>query len=276
MKEKNHSTMLKIFANQLTSNNLSRTTLRFSLIALLTFSQASFAADKPLNRKMHVSTQTVQKKASAIKKASLKEIFSKKIFISKDVFKGKKEDKNAGSINPKVLELALKAHSKAHSLGLAKKQLITIIDYSLPSTKPRLWVFDPVEHKVIFHTHVAHGSGSGDNHARYFSDIPGSLQSSLGVFVTGKTYHGKHGLSLNLHGLEKGINGNAEKRRIVVHAADYVNPFVIEKKGRLGRSWGCPALDNKIAKPIIHTIKEGSLIFAYYPDDKWLKKSQFL
>jgi len=180
-----------------------------------------------------------------------------------------------GGINPQVLQLALKAQNKAQSMGLSQKTLMTIIDYSLPSTQPRLWVVDMARRKVIYHTHVAHGSGSGGNEAQRFSDIPGSYQSSLGVFLTGKTYQGKHGLSLILHGLEKGINGNAAQRRIVIHAADYVNENVIQQKGRLGRSWGCPALSNKIALPIIHAIKEGTLLFAYYPDDKWLKRSLF-
>ncbi|MBS0286247.1 MAG: murein L,D-transpeptidase catalytic domain family protein [Proteobacteria bacterium] len=179
-------------------------------------------------------------------------------------------------INPHVLQLALKAHQKANKLGLANKSLMTIIDYSLPSTKRRMWVVDMSKQKVIYHTLVAHGSGSGDNHAKRFSDIPGSLQSSLGVFVTGKTYQGKHGLSLTLHGLEQGINGNAERRRIVVHGAHYVNEGTAKNLGRLGRSWGCPALDTRLASPIINTIKEGSLVFAYYPDDKWLKRSKFL
>lgn len=188
----------------------------------------------------------------------------------------KNTPKELKSLNPRVLKLALKAHQKAHSMGLAQKSLMTIIDYSLPSTQRRLWVVDMTKGKVMYHTLVAHGSGSGGNIANRFSDIPGSLQSSLGVFVTGKTYQGKHGLSLTLHGLEKGINGNAASRRIVVHGAHYVNEGMAGKLGRLGRSWGCPALDTRLARPIIQTIKDGSLVFAYYPDDKWLKRSKFV
>jgi hypothetical protein len=179
-------------------------------------------------------------------------------------------------MNPKVMQLALKARDKAHKMGVAKKPLLTVIDYSLPSTHKRMWVMDMNTKKVLYHTHVAHGSGSGMNMAEKFSDRPGSNQSSIGVYVTGDTYQGNHGFSLNLHGLEKGINGNALSRRIVVHAADYVGEHVIKNKGRLGRSWGCMALNNKVAHPIIRTIKDGSLIFAYYPDNKWLKKSEFL
>ncbi len=179
-------------------------------------------------------------------------------------------------INPKVLQLALKAHQKANAMGVAKKSTMTIIDYSMPSTARRMWVVDMKKNKVIYNTLVAHGSGSGGNVAQRFSDVPGSLQSSLGVFVTGKTYQGKHGLSLTLHGLEQGINGNAERRKIVVHGANYVNDNMAKNLGRLGRSWGCPALDTRLSTPVINTIKEGSLVFAYYPDDKWLKRSKFL
>lgn len=179
-------------------------------------------------------------------------------------------------MNPQVLALALKAHQKARSMGVAQSSVVTVIDYSLPSTQRRLWVLDLATKKVVYHTLVAHGSGSGGNQANHFSDVPGSYQSSLGVFVTGKTYQGKHGLSLEIHGQEQGINGNAARRRIVVHGADYVNSSIIKSMGRLGRSWGCPALDTKISQSIIQTIKNGSLIFAYYPDKNWLNRSKFL
>lgn len=180
------------------------------------------------------------------------------------------------SINPKVLAMALKAHQKAQSMGVAKKSILTIIDYSLPSTKPRLWVMDVAKNKVMYHTLVAHGKNTGDNIAKHFSDRPGSLQSSLGVFVTGNTYSGKHGTSLVLHGLEKGFNGNAARRSIVIHEAHYVSQSFANSRGRLGRSWGCPALGTSVAKPIMSTIKGGSVVFVYYPDKSWLSKSRFL
>lgn len=178
--------------------------------------------------------------------------------------------------NPKVLQLAAKAYHNAASSGVAKKSLVTIIDYSLPSSQRRLWVMDMKQNKVIYHTLVAHGQGSGDNHAKHFSDRPGSHQSSLGLFKTGKTYSGRHGLSLELHGLEKGVNSNALSRRVVIHAANYVTEGSIKALGRLGRSWGCPALSPHEAKPIINTIKEGSLVFIYYPDKNWLRTSRYL
>lgn len=182
----------------------------------------------------------------------------------------------ANSVNPKVYQLAMKAYQRVKQQGKVKKPIITIIDYSLPSTQPRLWVIDTTKNRVMFHTHVAHGCRSGGNHAEKFSDLPGSHQTSLGVFVTGSTYQGKHGTSLLLHGLEKGFNANALQRRIVIHSANYVSDGTIKSQGRLGRSHGCPALNQKIAQPIIRSIKDGSVVFAYYPDPKWLKRSSFL
>lgn len=195
---------------------------------------------------------------------------------AKNQSKSSTKSKVLKQINPTVLALATKAHRKAQAMGVARKPLLTIIDYSLPSTQPRLWVVDTLNNKIIYHTYVAHGSGSGDNHAKRFSDVPGSYQSSLGVFITGKTYQGKHGLSLTLHGLEQGVNGNAERRRIVMHGANYVNTGIIQSMGRLGRSWGCPAVSTNLATPMIKAIKDGSVIFSYYPDNKWLKRSKFL
>jgi len=180
------------------------------------------------------------------------------------------------NLNPKVLELALRAHKNAKSKGITRSNLMTVIDYSLPSTQKRLWVFDLVQKKVVYHTHVAHGSGSGSNYARSFSNKPNSHQSSVGLFLTGTTYHGKHGRSLNLHGLESGINSNAYNRRIVIHSANYVGEHFIKSQGRLGRSHGCPAVSPKMAAPIINKIKNGVLLFSYYPEPYWLKNSGFL
>jgi hypothetical protein len=147
---------------------------------------------------------------------------------------------------------------------------------SLPSTTPRLWVIDMQTKQVIFNTHVAHGLGSGNNYATQFSNTHGSRMSSLGMFLTADVYAGNYGHSLNLIGLEKNFNSNALARRIVFHKAHYVDDAVIKKIGRLGRSFGCLALNRKIADKVISTIKGGSLVFCYYPDQKWLKESSLL
>lgn len=179
-------------------------------------------------------------------------------------------------LNPKALQLGLEAYTKATHEGLDKQQILTIVDYTKPSTSRRLWVLDLKNHRVLFNDYVAHGQNSGGNYASAFSDRPGSLASSLGVFLTQSTYSGKHGYSLRVKGLEKGFNDRAESRDIVFHSADYATAQFAQSHGRLGRSWGCFAVSPKIAGPLIHTIKNGTLVFAYYPDPTWLSKSQFV
>ena len=183
---------------------------------------------------------------------------------------------NAHTLNPKVLDLALVAFDKLKQSGKIKKPYITLIDYSLPSSEKRLWLIDLNSKKVLLHTWVSHGSKSGENYTKYFSNNPGSHQSSLGVFVTGETYQGKYGTSLTIHGLEQGINHNVQRRGVVVHGAPYVSQRFIRDAGRLGRSWGCPAVSFEVSKMLIQTIKQGSMIFSYYPNETWLKESEFI
>lgn len=182
----------------------------------------------------------------------------------------------ASGLDPQVLELALRAAFVAWGRGFGAKRLLTIIDYSLPSTSRRFWVLDVDREEVLFHELVAHGKGSGENYATRFSDEEGSLQSSLGLFETTTAYVGKHGYSLKLKGLEEGFNGRALQRDIVIHGAWYVTEAVAARYGRLGRSWGCPALGPSVAKKVIDTIKGGTLLFVYYPDGTWLSRSSFL
>jgi hypothetical protein len=177
---------------------------------------------------------------------------------------------------PAVVQLGFSAISCAASTGaLEKPKTLTIIDYSRASTVPRLWVLDVETRKVLFEELVAHGSGSGDNFATRFSNEPDSHQSSLGLFVTEQPYIGKHGYSLRLNGLES-TNNRALERAIVIHGASYVGHESVAALGRLGRSWGCPALRPDITRPLIDRIKGGDAIFAYYPDKTWLASSPFL
>ncbi len=154
-----------------------------------------------------------------------------------------------------------------------RPEVITIIDFSLPSDQERLWVLDLVEAKVLYHCLVSHGRNSGDVMAKKFSNKPGSYTSSPGFYTTGETYIGKHGFSLRLDGIENGINDKARERAIVIHGADYVSPEFIEKYGRLGRSLGCPAVPEELSKEIIETIKDGTCLFVYAPSESYLSKS---
>ncbi len=177
----------------------------------------------------------------------------------------------ADGLSPRVLDLALAARDWARSAEVpVRRDVVTVVDYSLPSTQPRLWVLDLERRRLLFHELVAHGVGTGDNLATRFSNLEGSRQTSLGLFVTGDTYQGGNGYSLKLHGLEPGINDRAYERTIVVHGAWYVSAEHADRWGRLGRSWGCPALPLDAAQPVIDAVKGGTLLFAYYPETSWL------
>jgi hypothetical protein len=185
--------------------------------------------------------------------------------------------KQAPDLDPEVLALALDAGACANERGLARRgDILTVIDYSIPSTEPRLWTFDLSGRKLLFREHVAHGVNSGGNRPTKFSNINGSRQTSLGLFVAEEPYYGANGYSMRMRGLEKGVNHLARERAIVMHGAPYVNPEAARKQGRLGRSWGCPAVRTAVARKMIDTLKNGSLIFAYYPDNQWLASSAFL
>jgi hypothetical protein len=180
-------------------------------------------------------------------------------------------------ISADVLQLATSAVACAVNSGdLPMPPTLTVIDYSLPSTEPRLWVFEVPTGRVLFRELVAHGRNTGDNMATSFSDAMNSRQSSLGLFVTGDTYVGSNGYSLRLDGLEPGFNSHARERAIVMHGAAYVDSSLAKQQGRIGRSWGCPALREAIARDVIDTVRGGGVVFSYYPDDKWLTESRFL
>lgn len=178
-------------------------------------------------------------------------------------------------LNKNVLKLALVAYSKASIKGNVKKPLLTVIDYSLPSSKQRMWIFDLQQEKLLYNTYVAHGRNSGAAVPHHFSNKIMSKETSLGTFITKDSYIGSKGLSLNLQGLEKGFNDNAYNRRVVIHGAWYVEPAFIKKTGQAGRSWGCPSIAETLAKPVINTIKGGSVVFAYYPDPYYLHHSDY-
>ena len=176
-----------------------------------------------------------------------------------------------------VLSLALAARECATTRGLATAgERLAVIDYARPSTEPRLWVFDLSVPKLLFVEYVAHGRGSGENRAHVFSNVEGSHQTSLGLFRTGETYAGGNGYSLRLDGLEPGINDRARERAIVMHGAAYVDPELAKRQGRLGRSFGYPAVRQSVARPMIDALKEGQLLFAYSEDRDWRASSALL
>jgi hypothetical protein len=183
----------------------------------------------------------------------------------------------APSADPAVLTLAARAAECARSEGpQAEVDRLAVIDYSRPSSEPRLWVFDLDRGRLLFEELVAHGRGTGERFASRFSNTEGSHMSSLGLFRTTEPYTGENGYSLRLQGLEPGFNDLAFERAIVMHGAPYVSQDLIRKQGRIGRSWGCPAVRSGVARRMIDTLKHGALLFAYYPDRKWLEESSYL
>jgi len=174
--------------------------------------------------------------------------------------------KLAPKINPSAVSQALSAMKCAQRNGVGTMaSRLAIIDYTIHSRQPRLWVVDLKQHKLLFEEYVAHGQGSGGDIPTAFSDDEGSHQTSLGLFLTDATYEGGHGYSLKLQGLSRGFNESAMQRRIVMHGAPYVNPVAATAMGRLGRSWGCPAVRTEVAAPLIDTLKSGQFIYAYGP-----------
>ncbi|PRY65322.1 L,D-transpeptidase-like protein [Vreelandella songnenensis] len=178
----------------------------------------------------------------------------------------------APTATPEALRLAAQALNCADPSA----ERLAVIDYSLPSTEPRLWVFDLHQHELLFEELVSHGQGSGDAYADVFSNTPESYQSSLGLFRTMNSYYGRNGYSLRLDGLEPEVNDLAYERAIVIHGADYVSDAFIAQTGRLGRSHGCPAVRQDITYPLIDSLREDQYVFAYYPDQEWLATSSFL
>ena len=184
---------------------------------------------------------------------------------------------NLEGLNRKAFELAQDGFEKLKKQGaVVNDNIISIVDFSLPSTEKRLYVVDLKNYRVLYKTYVAHGRNSGTLMANSFSNTPSSYKSSLGFYKTLGTYNGKHGYSLRLEGLEKGINDNAYERAIVMHGADYVSPSYIPKLGFIGRSQGCPAVSTREATPIINTIKNGSCLFIYSPSDSYQQRSSVL
>jgi len=181
-------------------------------------------------------------------------------------------------LEEKVFQTAMTGYLNLKAAGKLNEQkdILTVADFSKSSTQNRLWVIDIRNKKVLFNTYVAHGQGSGMEYATRFSNIDGTHASSLGFFVTGNTYTGQHGNSLRLNGMDKGFNDAALSRAIVVHAADYVSKGNVAAQGRLGRSWGCPALAPELAQPIINKIKNGTCLFIYYPEKSYMKTAVWL
>jgi len=178
-------------------------------------------------------------------------------------------------MSKKALDVALRAYGHLREQGKDPQQVLTFINYEKPSFQKRFWVIDMKNQKVMYNTYVAQGKNTGAVYAKHFSNDPKSLESSIGVFLTGQTYSGKHGYSMRLHGLDKGFNSNAYKRAVVMHSAWYVSEQFVKAHHRVGRSWGCTALSQKMEPKVVKAIKGGTVMVSYYPNAKWLNSSEY-
>ena len=179
-------------------------------------------------------------------------------------------------LSEQAFHLALKGWSKLKAGGKLNSDIISICDFTQSSNKKRLYIIDLATGTLLFNTLVAHGKNTGDEFARYFSNAPSSLKTSLGFYITKEAYEGSHGLGLRLMGIEQGFNDHAEDRAIVMHGASYVCNEFIDQYGRLGKSWGCPAVPQELHEQIINTIKDGTCLFIYYPDKAYLAASRLI
>lgn len=172
--------------------------------------------------------------------------------------------------------LAYEGFERLKEQGKVTNEMLTIVDFSLSSKEERMWVINMKTKEIVLQTLVAHGRNSGMEYAENFSNQESSFKSSLGFYLTGEVYQGKHGTSLRLDGQETGINSNARNRAVVIHGADYVSKDFVKTHGRLGRSQGCPAVSYEVHQELIETIKDKSVLFIYHPSRNYLAKSKLV
>lgn len=234
----------------------------------------AFGYGKPVSKHVKRKAST---SVSARKKAVAEQGTTVELNINEEVSVYQSLDLAKLGLSKEAFDYAVKGHDYLAANGkLQNPDILSIVDFSLPSSKKRLFIVDLKNNKLLFHTYVSHGRGSGEEMATGFSNVAESHQSSLGFYVTSDTYMGKHGLSMRLLGQDKGFNDNAKDRAIVMHSASYVSEAAIKMQGRIGRSHGCPAVSEELNKPIIDNIKNGTCLFLYSPDKQYATNSTII
>ncbi|MBP6575762.1 MAG: murein L,D-transpeptidase catalytic domain family protein [Chryseobacterium sp.] len=225
----------------------------------------------PSNSENHSQSKKVVKEIKVSPKKNFSPVNEAEEVYKNLQFEGEK-------LNFEVFEKAFLGFQNLKKSGKLQPtaNLLSVCDFSLSSNRKRLWVIDLDEKKILFNSLVAHGKGTGEEFAMSFSNTMDSHQSSLGFYITEQTYNGDNGYSMRLFGMDKGYNDAALERCIVMHGANYVSEDFIRAEKRLGRSWGCPAVPRDLAQPIINTIKNGTCLFVYYPDQNYLAGSEWL
>ncbi len=180
------------------------------------------------------------------------------------------------NLDTSVFAMAYTGYLNLRAADQTSSSILTIVDFNVPSDQPRMWIVELAQDSLLLHTWSAHGEGSGREMATRFSNRPGSLQTSLGFYLTAEEYIGKNGRSLRLDGLDEGFNTNARRRYVVMHGADYVSQDTIDALGYLGNSEGCPAVSHAVNHQVIDWVKGKSVLFITGPDagyhSVWLKR----
>ena len=219
------------------------------------------AAAKKRSHHHHFVVRTSEKKLVALEAAQLYE---------------EMQLRDSG-LNEKALEYALIGYHRLIKRHLLRKtDVLSVCDFSQPSSSKRMYVLDLQNRRVLYRTYVAHGMGSGREYANSFSNVPDSYKSSLGFYVTRETYFGSNGLSLRIIGMERGFNDKANARSIVIHGANYVSERVLHKYGVMGTTFGCPAVPEEMANQIIPVLKNGTCFFIFYPSRRYLTASKMI
>jgi hypothetical protein len=244
----------------------------FLLVAFIILVQLSFVAAKN-----SFSDEISLHDSSSVQDVNTELVTASSSFLAKSMAVYDSIGLEEEGLSKDVFEMALKGMEKLLEAGVTQRDnIIAIADFEQPSTNKRLYIIDLDKYELKFRTWVAHGNKSGKVMAERFSNKISSNQSSPGFYVTKNTYQGKHGYSLRLEGVERGINDNASRRAIVMHGADYVNPNIIPKLGYIGRSQGCPAIPMNLHRPVIDQLKEGACLFIYSPSETYTKRSSLI
>jgi len=218
-----------------------------------------------------------EKKADVAMDAAAKKAFEVKMVIMEATSIYDSMKLNRSGLNQKAFEYAWRGYHNLLKKGILNKaNVLSICDFTQSSRRKRLYVIDVQHRKLLYNTYVAHGMNSGVDYATSFSNRPESFKTSLGFYLTTKTYTGRNGLSLKVTGLEKGYNNLAAKRGIVLHGSDYIGYDYLKNNGEMGRSLGCTAIPNAVNAKVIKSIKNGSCFFIYHPTKKYLNESSVI
>ncbi|HMH33531.1 MAG TPA: murein L,D-transpeptidase catalytic domain family protein [Puia sp.] len=254
-----------------TTPEYNKTTVHYSAGVAVVAAAAAAETNTP------VTTAAVENNSTAFADAAAKKAFEVKMVVKEATLFYASMKLNRSGLNQKAFEYAWRGYHNLVKKGLLKKtNVLSICDFTQSSRRKRLYVIDVKNKKILYQTYVAHGMNSGVEYATSFSNRPESFKSSLGFFTTTKAYKGRNGLSLKVNGLEKGYNDLASRRNIVLHGADYIGTDYLKNNGEMGRSLGCSVIPNDVNPKIIRTIKNGSLMFVYYPSKKYLSESSVI